>query len=181
MPTFRPQSFVLHPKFMSPECSCVEELGSTYLLVTISLLVIRLILGLGWAAENIYNSLFQCYNAYYSGQVDEWRARMSSGQATFRVGSSSASVSDVGSVGISDIQRLPLRQRLVEGKISASKSLIENSHLYRLLVYELCIICLLYIIGCFVLFWMFTGYVFRVHAKFWLRSVWVGRERKDMK
>ena len=52
--------------------------------------------------EEIYNSLFKCYTAYYFGHSDEWRARMSSGQATFQVDSSSASVADVGSVGVSD-------------------------------------------------------------------------------
>ena len=30
------------------------------------------------SSEEIYNSLFECYNAYYSGQVEEWRTRMSS-------------------------------------------------------------------------------------------------------
>ena len=33
------------------------------------------------SSEEIYNSLFECYNAYYSGQVDEWRTRMSSSAA----------------------------------------------------------------------------------------------------
>ena len=53
--------------------------------------------------EDVYNALFQCYIAYYSGQVVEWRARLSSGQATSRVVFGSAAVTDVGSVGISGI------------------------------------------------------------------------------
>ena len=103
------QSFVLHPKFMSSDLltfDCVEELK------------VNLPVGHHFLArdsfdpwvdvsrhpvEDVYKSLFQCYTAYYSGQVDEWRARMSSGQATSRVVSGSAAVTDVGSIGISDI------------------------------------------------------------------------------
>ena len=103
------QSFVLHPKFMSSDLltlDCVEELkvnrpvGQQHLArdsfdpwVDVS----------RHPVEDVYNSLFKCYTAYYSGQVDEWRARMSSGQATSRVVSGSAAVTDVGSIGISDI------------------------------------------------------------------------------
>ena len=106
---FAVQSFVLHPKFMSSDLltlDCVEELK-------VSLPVGHHFLARDsfdpWVevsrhpVEDVYNSLFQCYTAYYSGQVDEWRARMSSGQATSRVGSSSTAVTDDGSVGISDI------------------------------------------------------------------------------
>ena len=53
--------------------------------------------------EDVYSSLFQCYTAYYSGQVDEWRARMSSGQSTSRMVSGPAAVFDVASNGGSDI------------------------------------------------------------------------------
>ena len=33
------------------------------------------------SSEEIYCSLFECYTAYYSGQVEEWKTRMSSGAA----------------------------------------------------------------------------------------------------
>ena len=102
------QSFVLHPKFMSSDLltlDCVEELK-------INLPVGHQFLARDsfdpWAdvsrhpVEDVYNSLFQCYTAYYSGQVDEWRARMSSGQSTSRMVSGSATVIDVGSHGGSD-------------------------------------------------------------------------------
>ena len=39
---------------------------------------------------SIYSSLFQRYTAYYSGQVEEWRARMST------AGASSSAISEVG-------------------------------------------------------------------------------------
>ena len=55
--------------------------------------------------EDVYNSLLQCYTAYYSGQVDEWRARMSSVQTTSRMVSGPAAVIDVGSHGGSDISQ----------------------------------------------------------------------------
>ena len=106
---FAVQSFVLHSKFISSDLltlDCVEELK-------VNLPVGHQFLARDcfdhWVGvsrhptEDIYNSLFQRYTAYYSSQVDEWRTRMSSGQAMFRVDSSSASVADVGSVGVSDI------------------------------------------------------------------------------
>ena len=78
------QSFVLHPKFMSSDLltvECLEELK-------MNLPNGPQFLGCGafnpWAGvsrhpiEEIYNSLFECYNAYYSGQVNDWRTRMSS-------------------------------------------------------------------------------------------------------
>ena len=78
------QSFVLHPKFMSSDLltvECLEELK-------MNLPIGPQFLGCGafnpWAGvsrhpiEEIYNSLFECYNAYYSGQVNDWRTRMSS-------------------------------------------------------------------------------------------------------
>ena len=103
------QSFVLHPKFMSSDLltlDCVEELK------------INLPVGHHFLArdsfdtwvdvsrhpvEDVYSSLFHCYTAYYSGQVDEWRARMSSGQSFSRRVSGPAAVIGVGCNGGSDI------------------------------------------------------------------------------
>ena len=81
------QSFVLEPKFMSSDLltvECLEELK-------VNLPKVPEFLGCDsfnpWAgvsrhsSEEIYNSLFECYNAYYSGQVDEWSTRMSSSLA----------------------------------------------------------------------------------------------------
>ena len=106
---FAVQSLVFHPKFMSSDLmklDCVEEFK-------VNLPVGHQILARDsfdpWVgvsrhpSEDIYNSVFQCYTAYYSGKVDEWRARMSLGQTTLSAGSSSASVADVVSVGVSDI------------------------------------------------------------------------------
>ena len=81
------QSFVLQPKFMSSDLltvECLEELK-------VNLPNGPQFLGCGsfnpWvgvsrhSSEETYNSFFECYNAYYSGQVDEWRTRMSSSLA----------------------------------------------------------------------------------------------------
>ena len=79
------QSFVLHPKFMSSDLltvECLEELkmnlpnGPQFL----DCGAFNPWVGVSrHPVEEIYNSLFECYNAYYSGQVNDWRIRMSSG------------------------------------------------------------------------------------------------------
>ena len=75
------QSFVIQPKFMSSDLltvECLEELK-------VSLPNGPPFLGCGsfnpWAGVSrhssgeIYNSLFECFTAYYSGQVDDWMTR----------------------------------------------------------------------------------------------------------
>ena len=81
------QSFVLQPKFVSSDLLTVECLEA----LKVNLPNGPQFLGCGsfnpWAgvsrhsSEEIYNSLFECYVGYYSGQVNEWRARMSSNVA----------------------------------------------------------------------------------------------------
>ena len=79
------QSFVIQPKFVSTELltvECIAELKS-------NLLVGHLFLGCStfdpWGGvsrhpyEDVFGSIFRCYTAYYAGQVDEWRARMTEG------------------------------------------------------------------------------------------------------
>ena len=77
------QSFVMQPKFVSADLltvECIEELKGNLLnghqflnCVTFD----------PWGSvsrhpyEDVFGTLFRCYTAYYSGQVDEWRARMS--------------------------------------------------------------------------------------------------------
>ena len=81
------QLFVMQPNFMSSDLlsvECLEELK-------LNLPNGPQFLGCGffnpWAvvnrhsSEEIYSSLFECYTAYYSGQLEEWRTRMSSGAA----------------------------------------------------------------------------------------------------
>ena len=46
------------------------------------------------AWKDIFESLFQCYNAYYSGQVEEWRSRMLAGPSSRGECSGAASVAD---------------------------------------------------------------------------------------
>ena len=79
------QSFVLQSKFVPNDLltvECLEEL-KTFLPVGHQFLSrheFDPFVGVSrHASADIYANLFRCYNAYYSGQVEEWRARMSSG------------------------------------------------------------------------------------------------------
>ena len=98
------QSFVMQPKFVWTELltvECIEELKS-------NLLVGHLFLGCStfnpWGGvsrhpyEDIFGSIFRCYTAYYSGQVDEWRARMTAGPSSRGEASGGASVADTASL-----------------------------------------------------------------------------------
>ena len=77
------QSFVLHPKFVSSDLltiECLEELKG-------NMPVGHQFLSRGdfdpfsgvsrHPSADIYSSLLRCYTAYYTGQVESWRARMS--------------------------------------------------------------------------------------------------------
>ena len=94
------QSFVLHPKFVSNDLltvECLEELkvnlpaGHQFLART-SFDVCDGVSRHAW--KDIFESLFQCYNAYYSGQVEEWRSRMLAGPSSRGECSGAASVAD---------------------------------------------------------------------------------------
>ena len=98
------QSFVIQPKFVSTELltvECIAELKS-------NLLVGHLFLGCStfdpWGGvschpyEDIFGSIFRCYTAYYSGQVDEWRARMTAGPSSRGEASGGTSVADTASL-----------------------------------------------------------------------------------
>ena len=48
--------------------------------------------------EDVFGSIFRCYTAYYSGQVDEWRARMAAGPSSRGEASGGTSVADTASL-----------------------------------------------------------------------------------
>ena len=64
------------------------------------------------ASAHIYASLFRCYTAYYSGQVEEWRARMSSSWG--RITSATSTSKAVTSVDVSGAGR--------SGSVTSSQS-----------------------------------------------------------
>ena len=76
------QSFVLHPKFVSNDLltvECLEELKANlpvghHFLARTSFDVCAGVSRHAW--RDVFESLFQSYNAYYAGQVEEWRSRM---------------------------------------------------------------------------------------------------------
>ena len=78
------QSFVLHPKFMSSDLLTVECLEELKMNLPNGPQFLGCSAFNPWAGvsrypiEEIFNSLYECYNAYYSGQVNDWRTRMSS-------------------------------------------------------------------------------------------------------
>ena len=79
--------------------------------------------------KDIFGSLLRCYTAYYSGQVDEWRARMSAESSTR--GRGSAASSGVGTSSASGVSvRLPRRIK------EARKFLVRGSRI-RLFYFEL--------------------------------------------
>ena len=79
------QSFVFHPKFVSKDLltvECLEELKVNLpvghqLLARASFDACAGVSRHAW--RDIFESLFQCYNAYYAGQVEDWRSRMLAG------------------------------------------------------------------------------------------------------
>ena len=105
------QTFVVQPKFVSTELStveCIEELKS-------NLLVEHLFLGCStfnpWGSvsrnpyEDIFGSIFRCYTAYYYGQVEEWRARITAGPSSREEVSGGTSVTDTASLVASGSQQ----------------------------------------------------------------------------
>ena len=98
------QSFVLHPKFVSNDLltvECLEELkmnlpvGHQFLART-SFDPFVDISRHAWT--EVFESLFRCYTAYYTGQVDGWRSRMAGGRSSRGVPSGATSAAETVSV-----------------------------------------------------------------------------------
>ena len=106
------QSFVMQPKFVSADLlivECIEELNGN-LLNGHQLLNCATFDPWGSVSrhpyEDIFGSLLRCYTAYYSVQVDGWRARMSAESSTQGRGSAASSgVGTSSAAGVSGAQR----------------------------------------------------------------------------
>ena len=94
------QSFLLHPKFVSINLltvECLEELKS-------DMPVGHQFLSRGefdpfsgvsrHPSADIYSSLLRCYIAYYTGQMESWRARMSATSASISKATPTADASE---------------------------------------------------------------------------------------
>ena len=103
------QSFVLHPKFVSNDLLTVECLGELKTNLPVGHQFLSRtsfdpfidISRHAW--REIFESLFRCYTAYYTGQVEGWRSRMADGRSSRGLQSGTTSAAEAVSVaGVSD-------------------------------------------------------------------------------
>ena len=128
------QSFVLHPKFVSNDLltvECLEELkvnlpvGHQFL-ARASFDVCAGVSRHAW--RDVFESLLECYNAYYSGQVEEWRSRMLAGSSR---GECSGTASGADTISLAEASgsgqvRLYRRGKGVRRKVVSRGNLVET-------------------------------------------------------
>ena len=122
------QSFVLHPKFVSNDLltvECLEELkvnlpvGHQFLARS-SFDVCAGVSRHAW--RDVFESLFQCYNAYYSGQVEEWRSRMLAGSSRSECSGTASGADTISLAEASGSGQVPPIWSVQKGKRSQKKS-----------------------------------------------------------
>ena len=105
------QSFVMQPKLVSTELltvDCIEELKGN-LLNGLQFLGFSTFDPWGSVSrhpyDDVFGSIFRCYTAYRSGQVDEWSSRIAVGPSSRCGASGTASIADTDSVGEMSVSR----------------------------------------------------------------------------
>ena len=128
------QSFVLHPKFVSNDLltvECLEELkvnlpvGHQFL-ARVSFDVSAGVSRHAW--RDVFESLFQCYNAYYFGQVEEWRSRMLAGSSC---GECSGAASGAASRAISGADTISLAEASGSGQVPPSSAVQKGKRIQK--------------------------------------------------
>ena len=122
------QSFVLHPKVVSDDLltvECLEELkvklpvGHQFL-ARASFDICAGVSRYAW--RDVFESLFQCYNAYYSGQVEEWRSRMLAGSSRGDCSGTASGADTISLAEASGSGQVPPSLAVQKGKRSQKKS-----------------------------------------------------------